>query len=114
MLANDLPTGATFPVGLPALSALNADALIAHARTGGEPAWLQERRAAAWTNYTTAPMPLWRRTDLSKLQLDPIVPVSDATSTTVQWDDSLAAQGVVFTTLKRALATHGDLIERYL
>lgn len=114
MPANTSQTGTTYPLGLPALGALSPQAILEHARAGGEPAWLQERRAAAWERYLASDMPRWTRTDLSKLQLDGVVPASDASSTTVQWDEKLAEQGVVFTTLKRALASHGELIRQYL
>jgi Fe-S cluster assembly protein SufD len=53
---------------------ITAAAVEARAATG--PAWLAERRRAAWDAYTALPMPDhmadedWRRTDISKLHLD--------------------------------------------
>ncbi|MBC8078392.1 MAG: Fe-S cluster assembly protein SufD [Chloroflexales bacterium] len=115
MLANnDLPTGKADLLGLPALSALNADALAAHAQASGEPQWLQQRRANALAAYEAAALPRWSRTDLAQLQLDAVIPASDASATAVQWDPTLSQQGVIFTTLKAALRSHAELIERYL
>src|SRR5207253_6260721 len=41
----------------------------------GEPAWLRDRRLAAWEAFVRLPLPSandeeWRRTDISKLDLD--------------------------------------------
>jgi Fe-S cluster assembly protein SufD len=114
MPANDLPVGKAELLGLPAVGALSTHVLANHARGAGEPAWLQERRTSALAAYAGAEQPRWSRTDLSQLQLDPAVPASDASATAVQWDPTLAQQGVVFTTLKAALRSHAELIERYL
>lgn len=106
--------GSTYTVGLPTIGSINADALIEHARASGEPAWLQQRRGDAWHYYATHDRPPWKRTDLTKLRIDMLTPTSDAGSTGLQWDPSLSQQGVVFTTLKAAIRTHGELIEQYL
>lgn len=111
---NDLPTGRAELLGLPAVGALTADSLAANAQAAGEPQWLRARRAEALAAYAAAEPPRWARTDLTQLQLDAVVPASDASATAVQWDAALAQQGVVFTTLKAALRSHAELIERYL
>ncbi|MFQ6672005.1 MAG: hypothetical protein ACE5KY_01795, partial [Candidatus Tectimicrobiota bacterium] len=43
---------------------------------GHEPAWMRQRREAAWEAFTRVPMPTtddesWRRTDLRSLELEP-------------------------------------------
>jgi len=54
-------------------------AAAVEARAAGAPAWLAERRRAAWEAFTALPMPDhmrdedWRRTDVSKLDLDAFV-----------------------------------------
>ena len=82
--------------------ARDTHALAEHARAAGEPAWLQQCRTSALATYANTEPPRWNRTDLSQLQLDAVVPASDASATAVQWDPTLAQQGVVFTTLKAA------------
>ena len=107
-----------------------------------EPAWMTERRQAAWQAYSTIPMPTrqdeeWRRTDLRALKLDDTSPLGAATVTPTQrmladaaelaggltlvdaavehvWlNAELQAQGVVVTDLRSALTTHAALVERY-
>ncbi|MEN9933539.1 MAG: hypothetical protein RLZZ387_118 [Chloroflexota bacterium] len=99
---------------LPTLSELS-DTLIADAaRSAGEPSWLVEQRAAAWRHFTQAEPPHWRRTDLTKLKPDVISAPLGAGHTAVQWDESLAAKGVVFTTLAAAVREHEALVKQYL
>jgi Fe-S cluster assembly protein SufD len=48
--------------------------------SAGEPAWLRERRVAAWDAFVRLPFPSptdeeWRRTDLSGLELDALAPL---------------------------------------
>src|SRR5581483_5590970 len=51
-------------------------ATAVEARAAGDPAWLAERRRAAWEAFASLPMPDhmrdedWRRTDIAKLDLD--------------------------------------------
>jgi len=60
-------------------AAAGITAAAVEARIAGSPAWLAERRRAAWEAFTALPMPDhmrdedWRRTDLSKLDLDSFV-----------------------------------------
>ncbi len=57
-------------------SAAGITAAAVEARAAGAPAWLAERRRAAWDAFTSLPMPDhmtdedWRRTDISRLDLD--------------------------------------------
>jgi len=57
-------------------SAAGITAAAVEARAADAPAWLAERRRAAWDAFTSLPMPDhmrdedWRRTDIAKLDLD--------------------------------------------
>jgi Fe-S cluster assembly protein SufD len=99
---------------LPALAELSDTAIVEAARAAGEPAWLVERRAAAWRHFAATEPPHWRRTDLTKFKPDVIVAPLGAQHTAVQWDESLAAKGVVFTTLASAVREHEELVKQYL
>ncbi|MFQ5879667.1 MAG: Fe-S cluster assembly protein SufD [Dehalococcoidia bacterium] len=49
----------------------------------GEPNWMRQRRLEAWHVYQATPMPTtqdeyWRRTDLSRLPLDQLIPFAEA------------------------------------
>lgn len=99
---------------LPALAELS-DTLIAETgRAAGEPDWLVERRVAAWRHFVQSEPPFWRRTDLTKFKPEGIVAPLGAQHTAVQWDEQLAAKGVVFTTLAAALRDHEELVRQYL
>lgn len=39
-----------------------------------EPAWMRDRRLLAWRIFDETPMPFWRRTDLSGLKLNELIP----------------------------------------
>lgn len=110
--------------------------------TRHEPAWLTDRRRAAWQAYNDIPMPTrqdeeWRRTDLRTLKLDGTSPLGDTTITTSDralapkselaggvtlvdaavenaWlSDDLKAQGVIVTDLRSAIVNHPELVQRY-
>lgn len=100
---------------LPILSDLT-DAEIAEAATAaGEPAWLIERRVEAWRHFAESVPPFWKRTNLAKFEsADIAVPLGGMHGTAVQWDNSLAGQGVVFTTLAAALRDHEALVRQHL
>src|SRR5579864_1923109 len=54
----------------------------------GEPDWMRERRLLAWKAYESLPLPArtdeeWRRTDISKLKLDQLVPFAPASGSEV-------------------------------
>jgi Fe-S cluster assembly protein SufD len=63
----------------PATAALGPERVEALATTS--PAWLADRRRAAWDAFQTLPMPSsqrdedWRRTDISRLKLESFLPV---------------------------------------
>jgi len=95
------------------LSELTAAQIVEAASAAGEPTWMIERREAAWQAYSASEAPFWRRTDLTKLQTDTLMVPSAVQSTNLVWDASLAAQGVVFTTLAQALRDHPELVQKY-
>ncbi len=92
------------------LRELSADSILAASRERGEPGWLGERRREAWEFFAQASPPFWRRTDLSGLVPEELAP-STEDATTLEWDEGLAAQGVVFKPLHEALASHEELIK---
>lgn len=99
---------------LPPLSQLNENVLTEAAQRRGEPAWLIERREAAWKTFVASTPPFWKRTDLSKFQPEQISAPTEAASTTLTWNQSLAAQGVIFTPLLSALASGNALAQQLL
>jgi Fe-S cluster assembly protein SufD len=129
----------------PALAALGPERVEALA--SASPAWLADRRRAAWDAFAALPMPSsqrdedWRRTDISRLQLDrfsPAAPLDDAfvaalrrqrdrtrsdaafildaptDGRVVTGADPLLAQGVIVTTLEEAAERHPELVQRAL
>lgn len=111
--------------------------------TKNEPEWLRESRLRAWQIFEMLPMPgrtdeEWRRTDLSKLNLEDLVPFSEASGGAVEsplrvngtnagllthqnsvtvdrsLQEDLAHQGVIFTDLDSAVREHPDLVKQYL
>jgi Fe-S cluster assembly protein SufD len=99
---------------LPTLSELTDERIAEVARANGEPAWLIERRAEAWRHFAAAEPPIWRRTDLSKFKAEQVAAPQGPQGSAVQWDASLAEQGVIFTTMAVALREHAALVEQYL
>ncbi len=103
----------TISTNLPRLAELSDAQIAEAARAAGEPEWMIERRVAAWQQFATAEPPFWRRTDLSKFKAETIAaPVAPA-GTSLKWDESSSSQGVVFTTLREALRTNADLVQKY-
>jgi Fe-S cluster assembly protein SufD len=98
----------------PTLSELTDEQIAVVARAAGEPAWMIERRVAAWRVFATTEPPFWRRTDLSTFKPEQIVASVAAQGTAVQWDAQLAEQGVIFTTLAAALRDHEALVKQHL
>lgn len=96
------------------LSELTSAQIAAVARAAGEPEWLIERRVQAWEFFAQAPPPEWRRTDLTSLKPEGIAPLTGPQGTGLQWDASLAASGMVFTTLKAAVQSHAALVREKL
>ncbi|MBI3286440.1 MAG: SufD family Fe-S cluster assembly protein [Chloroflexi bacterium] len=92
---------------------LSLEAVGALSWANDEPEWLQERRREAWRIYESIPMPKptdeeWRRTDLSGLVLDEVLPfVADGAS--------VATLGELPRDLRQALGemqTGGLLVQR--
>ena len=65
-------------------SKATVEALSAHK---AEPGWMREKRLLAWRVFDETPLPLWRRTDVSALPLDQLVPYHAPTVT----DDCFSA-----------------------
>ncbi|NTW97949.1 MAG: Fe-S cluster assembly protein SufD, partial [Oscillochloris sp.] len=93
------------------LKEITSDEIVARSAAAGEPAWLAERRRDAWEHFLKTIPPEWRRTNLSGLDPEVLVPASAPQGTAIQWDAALAATGVVFTTMAAALRTHEELIK---
>ncbi|MFO7275378.1 MAG: SufD family Fe-S cluster assembly protein [Bacillota bacterium] len=109
------------------------------ARAYDEPEWLVKRRREAWLAFRDLPLPSWRRTDVSDLQLDRIRPVAPSSSipawaegalppaaeaaavaiqvdSTVEIrhvDPALAERGLIVTDLHTAAQRYPDLVERF-
>jgi Fe-S cluster assembly protein SufD len=96
------------------LKDITTELVAERSHAAGEPAWLTERRAEAWAHFAQAAPPEWRRTDLSKLAPQDLAPAQAAQGTAIQWDEQLAQQGVVFTTMAAALRSHEALIKAHL
>jgi Fe-S cluster assembly protein SufD len=97
-----------------------------------EPAWLREARLAAWERFEATPMPDsskdedWRRTDISKLNLDAFTPslngantpalnVEDAPLEVGQGDgEGPLPPGVIFCSLEEAVRRCPDLVREHL
>jgi Fe-S cluster assembly protein SufD len=123
-------------------SAFNREAV--EARAESEPAWLRERRLAAWAVYESTPLPTtrseqWRYTDPKMLLWDRVetapspesMPAEarsllsgkDAAGTVLQYgtsllesslDAALRAKGVILTDLATAAIEHRELVKEYL
>lgn len=107
-----------------------------------EPAWMLERRLQAWEIFNSLPMPKrtdeeWRRTDISRLKLDTLVPFVAPTGAVVEsplrlngnssgllthensgtvdrsLQDDLSRAGVIFTDLDTAIREHPDVVRAY-
>jgi Fe-S cluster assembly protein SufD len=133
----------------PTLSTTLSRALVEElSAASGEPAWLRERRLAAWEAFVRLPLPSandeeWRRTDISALDLDAfgVLPYSRATGRPPaalmallgdpaqaaglrlivdgaqiqgRLSSDLAREGLIFSSLSEAVATHPDLVRQYL
>lgn len=121
---------------------LNREAVQQLSASKGEPNWMLERRLAAWQIFEALPMPSrqdeqWRRTDIGRLKLDRLTPYSEADSGTVESplqlsgphsglithrnsvtvdrsiDESVAAQGVIYTDLDSAVREQPELVRQY-
>lgn len=107
-----------------------------------EPQWMLDSRLRAWQIFESLPMPArqdeeWRRTDISKLRLDDLVPYVEPTASPVEsplrltspsggllmhqnsatvdrsLQDHLRQDGVIFTDLETAVREHPELLRQY-
>jgi Fe-S cluster assembly protein SufD len=107
-----------------------------------EPEWMRELRLHSWQLFEMLPMPTrqdeeWRRTDISKLKLEELVPFAPAAGTVIEsplqlngnhggtithqnsvtvertLGDDVSAQGVIFTDLDTAVQEHPELVQKY-
>jgi Fe-S cluster assembly protein SufD len=107
-----------------------------------EPDWMRESRLRAWQLFEKLPMPTrqdeeWRRTDISKVKLDQLIPYAAAGSSEVgsplqldgnhggtlthqnsetvgrEMQQDLAGQGIIFTDLDTAVREHGELVRKH-
>ncbi|HTE65868.1 MAG TPA: SufD family Fe-S cluster assembly protein [Candidatus Binatia bacterium] len=99
-------------------AAIDAAAIAAISERLGEPGWLRDRRAAWWARSEATPWPTgleeeWRRTSLTELPRDAALAL-DPPSLRFELDPDLAAAGVVFSDLRRAVREHPELVQRHL
>ncbi|NNJ10980.1 Fe-S cluster assembly protein SufD [Chloroflexales bacterium ZM16-3] len=92
------------------LKDITAEELVSRSAAAGEPTWLSERRREAWEHFAQAIPPFWRRTNLTGLNPEILMPAESAQGTAIQWDAELARTGAVFTTMAAALRSHEELI----
>ncbi|MDQ6695618.1 MAG: Fe-S cluster assembly protein SufD [Chloroflexota bacterium] len=129
---------------------LNREAVLALIERNNDPDWLRESRLAGWQAFEDLPLPRWTKgiaqwwtTDVSKLDLDMMLPYVPANRTLdeakgqralsgetdaeasllvqsnsevayLSVTDAVKAQGVIFSSLETAVHTHPELVERYL
>lgn len=124
---NSMPKSATLELNPQLLEAAKFDA---------EPQWLADLRQTAWTQATELSLPDFAKINYRHWPLLDFAPTDDGASadtanvvpnqdeydyvsvgnTTVKvtLDESLKAQGVIFTDLATAVKQHGDLLKQYL
>jgi len=105
---------------LNAVSALTDQAIRARAADAGEPAFLAERRLQALAHYLATPLPgrrdeIWRRVDLSGLELEAAAARTPAESLTVLNTLSAEARArhVFWGTPQQACDAVPDILQRY-
>jgi Fe-S cluster assembly protein SufD len=122
-------------------SGMTREAVVRLSESKNEPEWMREARLRAWQLFEMSPMPSrqdeeWRRTDISSVRLEELVPYSEAEGTvespldldgnvgglltqqnsvTVErsLSDDLATSGVIFTDLDSAVREHPELVRQY-
>ncbi|MBX0328501.1 Fe-S cluster assembly protein SufD [Oscillochloris sp. ZM17-4] len=92
------------------LKDITAEEIVSRSVASGEPAWLTERRREAWDYFAQAIPPEWRRTNLTGLNPEILMPADSPQGTAIQWDAELAQTGAIFTTMAAALRSHEELI----
>ena len=97
--------------------ALTEDGVRELSRRHAEPAWLLQRRLNAWRAFEAMAMPdplaeEWRRTDLSRFDLDEALAASGAAIAEVEAQDLPA--GVIVADLHAAARDHESLVQEHL
>ena len=97
----------------PLPAATSAD--LEHA-SASEPAWLTERRRAAWAEYASLGLPdiydeQWRRTDIRAIDFGRYAPSAGALHGS---GSGATPDGVILTDLATAAREHGDLVRKHL
>ena len=97
--------------------ALTEDGVRELSRRHAEPDWLLQRRLDAWRAFEAMAMPdplaeEWRRTDLSRFDLDEALAASGAATTEVEAQDLPA--GVIVADLHAAAHDHESLVQEHL
>jgi Fe-S cluster assembly protein SufD len=98
----------------PAMVELTDTYIIEAARETGEPEWLAAWRGEAWRFFAEALPPEWRRTNLTNLNPETIEPHATSQGTAIQWDETLASKGVIFTSLAAAVRNHEQQVRERL
>lgn len=83
------------------ISALSADAVREVVEALSEPAWLRERRTAAWERFLALPMPdpyqeEWRRLDHSRIGINGVRPFAPASAAVSRREELPAAMRVLW------------------
>ena len=84
-----------------------------------EPSWLREARLTAWERFEATPMPDsskdedWRRTDISKLDVEAFAPSTNGANTPTLVAETLP-KGVIFGTLEDVLRREPELVREHL
>jgi Fe-S cluster assembly protein SufD len=91
--------------------------VIALSQRLGEPEWLLQRRLDAWRAYEAMAMPNpideeWRRTDLTRVDLDEALAGTGEASSKLRTED--LPKGVVFSDLSKAASAHDALVQQHL
>ncbi|MCW8131353.1 MAG: Fe-S cluster assembly protein SufD [Planctomycetota bacterium] len=104
------------PVASVEAKALTAESVNAYSKQRGEPAWLLERRLKALGAWNELPMPgktdeLWRRVDLSGLEIEPATERSGQLPILIEESDAAAKAGGFWGTLEQALKDIPQVLE---
>lgn len=104
--------------GLPAITHADVEAV-----SRNDPAWLRDRREAAWRLYESMELPdpgdeQWRRTDVREMDFSRVRATASPAGPVVTGGAAEAARlrerGVVVTDLQTAAREHPELMQRYL
>lgn len=97
-------------------TALSPDAIKARSKAACEPAWLAERRLKALAAWQELPMPgktdeLWRRVDLSGLEVEPATERAGALPAKIEANDAASKVGGFWGSLEQALKAIPNVLE---